>query len=368
MFKYLPILLEKEVKQILKDKSVFLLAFVMPLLLIIIYGYAVRMDIRPVNMCIATGSHSALERNIVSEFYGSDYYNVTLVPTFEEGRQLLDSNKVKVLIYLPENLAKSAQHNDSEIMVYLNAVESQFASIAENYILSTLNVAIAKTNARVFMGRIHNVETRNWFNDANNSTWFLMPGHYVSIITLMAIFLGSFVISREWDRKTMESLATTNASALEIVLSKVLVYFVLALWAMFFTIGLGQLLFNIPIHGSALLLILSMSVYTLEMICLGVLISSLLKNQFLSVQIAVIIGFLPAVLLSGLIFDLRAVESFIQYVAKILPATYQIESLRKIFMTDSNLNNSLLNLVIQLGFTILFFTLAVRQVKKDSKC
>ena len=219
MFKYLPILLEKEVKQILKDKSVFLLAFVMPLLLIIIYGYAVRMDIRPVNMCIATGSHSALERNIVSEFYGSDYYDVTVVSTFEEGRQLLDSNKVKVLIYLPENLAKSAQHNDSEIMVYLNAVESQFASIAENYILSTLNVAIAKTNARVFMGRIHNVETRNWFNDANNSTWFLMPGHYVSIITLMAIFLGSFVISREWDRKTMESLATTNASALEIVLS-----------------------------------------------------------------------------------------------------------------------------------------------------
>ena len=218
MFKYLPILLEKEVKQILKDKSVFLLAFVMPLLLIIIYGYAVRMDIRPVNMCIATGSHSALERNIVSEFYGSDYYDVTVVSTFEEGRQLLDSNKVKVLIYLPENLAKSAQHNDSEIMVYLNAVESQFASIAENYILSTLNVAIAKTNARVFMGRIHNVETRNWFNDANNSTWFLMPGHYVSIITLMAIFLGSFVISREWDRKTMESLATTNASALEIVL------------------------------------------------------------------------------------------------------------------------------------------------------
>lgn len=366
--KYLPILLEKEVKQILKDKSVFLLAFVMPLLLIIIYGYAVRMDIKPIRICIASNSQSAVERNIISEFISSSYYDVIVVPSYGEGREKLDSNEVKVLLYLPEDLAARSEKTEAEIMVYINAVESQLAAIADSYITTTLHMALAKSNKKAFTGRIHNVETRNWFNDANNSTWFLMPGHYVSIITLMAIFLGSFVISREWDRKTMESLATTNASALEIVLSKITVYYALALWSMFITIGFGQLLFAVPIHGSVILLTVSMSVYTLEMICLGVLISALLKNQFLSVQIAVIIGFLPAVLLSGLIFDLRAVECFIQFVAKLLPATYQISSLRDIFMTDLNYGMSLTNIAIQLGFTAIFFMLAVKQVKKDSKC
>ena len=145
-----------------------------------------------------------------------------------------------------------------------------------------------------------------------------MSGQYVSIITLISIFLGGFVIAREWDRKTIESLAATNASAFEIVLSKVIVYYIMAIWSMFIILGLGELLYDIPIRGSIIGLVFSLSVYVLEMICLGVLISSFMKNQFTAAQIAVIIGFLPTVMLSGLIFDLRAVQPFIKVIGMIL--------------------------------------------------
>ena len=194
-----------------------------------------------------------------------------------------------------------------------------------------------------------------------------MSGQYVSIITLISIFLGGFVIAREWDRKTIESLAATNASAFEIVLSKVIVYYIMAIWSMFIILGLGELLYDIPIRGSIIGLVFSLSVYVLEMICLGVLISSFMKNQFTAAQIAVIIGFLPTVMLSGLIFDLRAVQPFIRVIGMIIPPTYEVKAMRINMLSGGSELFLVANFFIQLFWCALFFILTVRQVKKDSK-
>ncbi len=362
---YLTILLEKEIKQILKDKSVFVLVFILPILLVIIYGSAIRMEVKPVSLCIASYNQSLLERTIAAEFLGSESFKVSMVPSFAQGKALLDNDQVKSLLYIPKDFARELQSGHGQIVIYLNGTEAQLASISENYIKQGIQNAVAKlypnSNERI------SIITRNWFNESNESVWFLMSGQYISIISLICIFLGCFVIAREWDRKTIESLSATNVSALQIVLSKVIVYYVLSLWAVFIILTLGELLYKIPIRGNAVSLIASLSIYALEMICLGVLVSAKLKSQFTAAQCAVIIGFLPTVMLSGLLFDLRAVEPFIAFIGKIIPPTYEVKAMRINILSGGNSDFILQNFVIQLAWCALFFILAVRQVKKDSK-
>lgn len=362
---YLSILLEKEIKQILKDKSVFVLVFILPVLLVIIYGSAIRMEVKPVRLCIASYNQTLLERTVAQDFLGSDRFKVVLVEGFAQGKKLLDSDQVKALLYIPKDLDRQLQHGHGEIIICVNGTEAQLASISTSYIYQSIQNAVAKIYP-LDSQRI-SVITRNWFNEANESVWFLMSGQYISIISLMCIFLGCFVIAREWDRKTIESLAATNVSALQIVLSKVIVYYLLSLWAVFIILGLGELLYKIPIRGNPLLLVLSLSVYALEMICLGVLISARLKSQFTAAQCAVIIGFLPTVMLSGLLFDLRAVEPFISFIGSIIPPTYEVKAMRINILSGGNSSFILQNFAIQAGWCVLFFMLAVRQVKRDSK-
>lgn len=366
MLRYLPILIEKEFKQLLKDKSVFLLAFVLPFILVIIYGSAIRMEAKPVKLGIVSYNQSFVERTIVSEFVGSNYYDVTVTPDFTTGSKLLSHNKIKALVIIPKDIDNRLNHQNAQIDIFLDGVESQLASISNNYIQNTINDAFLKISPDAFKEKVK-IISRNWFNEANESVWFLMAGQYVSILTLMCIFLGSFVIAREWDRKTIESLAATNVSALEIVLAKVIVYYFIALWSLFIILSFGQVMYHIPIRGHIGLLILSLAIYAFEMICLGVLISAKLKNQFTATQAAVIIGFLPAVMLSGLAFDLRAVEWFIRIIGNIIPPTYEIKAMRIEFLSGGQLHYLIFNIFLQIAWAILFFFMAVRQVKKDSK-
>lgn len=366
MFRYLKILLYKEIKQTLEDRSVFVLVFVLPLILVIIYGSAIRMEVKPLTIAVVSTQSSTLERECVSEFLGSVYFDTTVVSSLKEAQDLFYHNKVKALVYFPKNLVSDIQNGHGEIMAYLNAVEAQMSTTAKTYIEQVIFAASAKVLS-IPENEGLNLVTRNWFNEENESVWFIMPGQYVSIITLMAIFLGSFVIAREYDRNTIEALSATNASALEIVLSKVIVNYVLALMALFVILLFGELLYAIPIRGSVLLILLSLSEYALEMVCLGVLLSALLKNQFLAVQIAVVIGFLPAVMLSGLIFDLRAVEWFIKIIGNLIPATYEITAIRYCFLSGGGTQYILFNLLLQAIFTIVFFSLTVLIVKKSCK-
>lgn len=355
----------KELKQIMADRSIFALAFVLPVILVIIYGSAVRMEVKPVSLAIVCSQDSKLNHSLVNEFAGSDYFNLTVVPSLFEGERLLKDNQVKAILVLDDNAqSKGGEH---EYMIFLNGVESQQASISRIYIENTLNRALAEYIRDPALNTRIRLNVRNYYNEKNESVYFLMSGQYVSIITLLCTFLGSFVIAREWDRGTMESLASTQASDLEIVLSKIAVYYVLTLYSVALVVSLGQFLYQIPIKGSIFMLLVSLAVYALELLSLGIFISAKLKNQFAATQIAVVIGFLPSVMLSGLIFDLKAAEPFIQLIGTLIPPTYEIKAMRIIFMSGGSFGFLLFNLLIQSLWTVLFITLTVRQVKKDCK-
>ena len=363
---YLSLLIKKEIIQILRDKSILAITFVLPLLLVFIYGSTLRMDVKPIYIAYVSSEHNAINEELYAAFLGSEYFVTVRLESPQQAQKLMAQHKIKAYVYLQNNFMSDLMHKRSQIDVIINGTEAQAAALTQSYIEATLASVLAKYGASNAQN-IVKVNSRNWFNEANESTWFLMSGQYIGIITVMCVFLSCFVISREWDRGTIETLQASNASAFEIVFSKILVYYALGLMGMLVTIVFGQLCYGIPIRGSIAMAFINMSIYTLEMICLGVMMSALCKNQFLSVEAAIIAGFLPAVMLSGLIFDLRGVHDFIRYVSVLLPPTYAIQSNRIIFLSGGSFEMLLRNLLIHIGFIIAFVAITVRVVKRDLK-
>ncbi len=361
---FMAILIRKEILQISKDRSVLAVVLIQPLVLVIIYGYAIRMDVKPIEAAVVCNYESRVQKTLADEFIGSPYFDTTVVGTLGEARDLFYSHKVNNIIALDPGFDDALAHGKAQIMIFQNGSEAQLAELSRGYINSVISAAASKLGAG--QGGV-SVVARNWFNESNTSSWFLLSGQYIAIITLVCSFLGSFVVAREWDRGTMESLAGTMTSALEIVLSKVMVYFILGFTGSMITLIFGQLLLHIPLRGSVPLLVLLIAVYSFEMICFGVLISALCKNQFLASEYAIIIGCLPTVLLSGMIFDLRGVAPAIRAIGNAIPPTYAVEAMRVLFLSGGDTQKVLLDTALQLVYALLFLFIAVCKVHKDCK-
>ena len=179
------------------------------------------------------------------------------------------------------------------------------------------------------------VQSRMWFNEANNSRYFLVPGLSVLIMTLNGALLTSLVIAREWERGTLESLCVTPVHATEIVISKIVPYFVVGLAGLIMCLLSAKFLFGVPIRGSLALIVVTSMLYLLVSLGTGLLISAATRNQFLASQIALVVSFLPALMLSGFIFDLRSVPAFVRGISRVLPATYYVEALQTLFLAGN---------------------------------
>lgn len=208
------------------------------------------------------------------------------------------------------------------------------------------------------------MEQRLWYNAANSSTWYFVPGIIAIVLTLVGTFLTALVIAREWERGTMEMLFSTPVTTTEILLSKIIPYFLLGLGGFIITLEAALLVFKVPMEGSFFVILVSSILYLLTSLGIGLLISGGLKAQFLACQIALLVSFLPSVLLSGFVFDLRNVPDFIAVVAYALPPTYFIELLRGAFLSGDNWTVIWKDWVILFLYLTVFFYLTNKTLKK----
>ena len=176
---------------------------------------------------------------------------------------------------------------------------------------------------------------RLWFNSANSSTWYLVPGLIVLIMTLIGAFLTAMVMAREWERGTLEALFVSPVRPTEILLAKIIPYFLVGMAGLGVCLAAAHFLFEVPMRGSLLVLLGGSMLYLLVALGFGLVISSITKNQFTASQIAIITSFMPALMLSGFLFDLRNVPVVIQLVGKILPATYFMELIRTLYLAGN---------------------------------
>ena len=362
----------KELKQILADKSVLIVAFVIPLLLVVLYGAGMRMDVKPVAVALVTDKiDDPISKEISFAIAGSDYFELSTVNNKLDAQKMLLDHDIAAYIVVPPNLSQRALHHKGSIMITLNGSDSQAATAAKSYLealvlsgpalkgvsrqvsyIRSINAQNAQASGSLANAAYKEVQitTRNWFNEANTSTWYLLSGQLVGVVTLMSAFMCSIVIAREFERGTITGLKATNINAAEFLISKIVPYYLLSILGAVFAILSAMLMYNLPFRGSAILFILTMAVYLYVSVMLGLLISAIAKNQFLASEFAIILSFLPSILLSGAVFDLRAIAPAISFIAHLFPPTYAVESAKICFLSGGSEDIIFKNLFIMLIF------------------
>ena len=357
----------KEFHQLMRDNSSILIGIFLPIILIFIIGYGVSLDVKKVPIATVLEDTSPTVHEVLSFLNGSEYFAPIYVTSMHEAKELMDNRDVDAIIRIPSDLSKNLYTRGSSMQLILYGVDSTTATTVKGYVEGSVKQWEALNKARFINGStagIITVENRMWFNDANSSIWYFIPGLIVLIITIVGVFLTSLVMAREWERGTLESLFISPVKPLEILLSKMIPYFCIAMIGLAFCLIAARFLFKVPIHGSLTLIILSSMLYLLATLGMGLTISSITKNQFLASQIALVVSFLPAMMLTGFLFDLRSVPFFIRSVGQILPATYYLQLLKSLFLAGNNWNLIFKNCFILFAYAVFFVSAALKVTKK----
>ena len=357
----------KEFHQLMRDNSSILIGIFLPIILIFIIGYGVSLDVKKVPIATVLEDTSPTVHEVLSFLNGSEYFAPIYVTSMHEAKELMDNRDVDAIIRIPSDFSKNLYTRGSSMQLILYGVDSTTATTVKGYVEGSVKQWEALNKARFINGstaEIITVENRMWFNDANSSIWYFIPGLIVLIITIVGVFLTSLVMAREWERGTLESLFISPVKPLEILLSKMIPYFCIAMIGLAFCLIAARFLFKVPIHGSLTLIILSSMLYLLATLGMGLTISSITKNQFLASQIALVVSFLPAMMLTGFLFDLRSVPFFIRSVGQILPATYYLQLLKSLFLAGNNWNLIFKNCFILFAYAVFFVSAALKVTKK----
>ncbi|ATU92304.1 ABC transporter permease [Phyllobacterium zundukense] len=334
-FRRIMALVRKESWQVVRDPSSIAVGIVMPMILLILFGYGLSFDLKNLPVALVMEESSAEASGAVSGFELSDYFQTHQVKTMAEAERLLMDKTVNGIVRIPTQFARDVQAGNAEIQVLVNGSDANTARIALGYAQGAVGTWVARQAAE---GKILNagasvdMQMRLWFNEANDSTYFLVPGLIVLVMTLIGALLTALVMAREWERGTFEALFVTPARPGEILLGKTVPYFVLGMLGLALSVIGSQVLFGVPLRGSLWILIVVSMLYLLVALGIGLLISSVTKSQFVASQITLVVTFLPAMMLSGFMFDIRSMPLAIQVITHIFPARYFVSVLQTLFL------------------------------------
>lgn len=327
-------LVRKESLQVVRDPSSFAIGIVLPLVLILLYGYGVTFDVKHVPVALVIEAPTSDAAELASGFSLSPYFDVTAVASSAQAQELMLERRVDGIVYLREDFARQERLGGAQVQVILHGTDANRARIMQAYAQGALMQTQARASSEglpVQTGPV-GVQSRLWFNDANDSHYFLVPGLIVLVMTLIGATLTAMVMSREWERGTLEALFVTPVRADEILIGKIVPYFLLGLAGLGLCMLAARFLFVVPFRSSVFVLGLVSMLYLLVTLGLGLLISSTLKSQFLASQITQLVTFLPATMLSGFVYDLRSTPLVIQWISYFVPARYFVAVLQTLFL------------------------------------
>ena len=328
-------LMRKEVLQIVRDPSAIAIAFVLPVILLLIFGYGVSLDAKHVPVGIVVDAPSPQAASFVAGFRQSDYFDMHPYADIGAARSALQARRIGGIVWLRADFARLAlSGGDAPVGVVVNGVDANDARILEGYVQGVW-VQWLQSEARI-SGRALvlpvDLQSRIWYNPALRSRDYLVPGLIAVIMTLIGALLTALVVAREWERGTYEALMATPVSMKEILFGKVLPYFVLGMGGMALSVAMALWLFHVPLRGSALVLFAAAALFLLAALGMGLLISTVAKSQFVAGLIAIIVTFLPAFILSGFIFDIRTMPEPIQIITHVIAARYFVAILQTVFL------------------------------------
>lgn len=356
----------KESRQILRDPSSIILGIVMPVMLIVLFGFALSLDVKRVPVALVMEDTSAQAQEVAAGFGLSPYFEVDRMLSMAEAEQAMLAHTVNGIVRIPADFSRDAAGGNGAVQILVQGTDANTARIIQGYAQGAIAQAIARRAAAgepvAGFGPV-TAQSRVWFNEANDSHYFLVPGLIVLIMTLIGAFLTALVMAREWERGTLEAIFVTPVRAGEILLGKIIPYYVMGMIGLALCVGAAQLLFHVPLRGSILVLFVVSSLYMLVALGIG-LVASATRSQFVASQIAVLATFLPAMLLSGFLFDIRSMPVFLQWITLILPARYFVTLLQTIFLAGDLWDVIIPNTAVLTVMAVILLALARATTRK----
>ena len=359
-------LIRKEFVQIVRDPSSIAIALVLPVFLILLIGYGLSLDVKEVPVAVVLENPTPDSAGLAGAFKLSDYFKVTEATSMQEAEKLIRDHEVDGIVRLSQDFDRQLASGSAPVQLIVRGVDANRGRFIQGYAQGALQQwtnqrAVSQASPSVGTARL---QSRMWFNAAVDSHYFLVPGLVVLIMTLTGSLLTALVMAREWEQGTLEALFVTPVRAGEILIGKTLPYFLLGMVGLLLTASAGRFLFNVPLKGSTLVLTAVSALYLLVALGFGLFISSTTRNQFVSGQITLIATFLPAVFLSGFIFDLTSVPKAVQFVSYLLPARYYVSFLQTIFLAGNVWSVIIPNCAVMIVMFLILFALTLRKTRK----
>jgi ABC-2 type transport system permease protein len=363
----------KEVIQIFRDSRSLMIVVIMPVTLMLLFGYGVSLDLKRLPVYVYDRDGSQQSQDLLKRFQASEYfYIVHVVSDYPAMTRALDDGNAKMGIVIPWDFSlRLSQGGPVQVQALVDATDDNTA----NVIIGYAQAIVQGYSSEIQLNWLHarglpaepaavSVETRTWYNEDLESSAFIVPGVLALVMSVIGAFLTSLTIAREWERGSMEQLISTPVSAMEIMLGKLAPYFVLGMFDVFVCAVIAIYWFHVPFRGSYFTLLISSALFLVVVLSLGFLISVLAKSQFAASQIALLITFLPAFLLSGFLFSIEQMPIVLQWITRILPARYYVSALKEIFLKGTSMTMLYAELIPLAVFALVLTLLATRSFHK----
>lgn len=367
-FRRLRAIMRKEGLQILRDPSSILISVVLPTILMFIYGYGVSLDINHLSIGIALEDTSPDAQSFAQAISGSPYFNVTFARHRQSLYNKMTQGTIRGFVVVPAYFSAFLANKQeiAPIQVITDGSEPNTANFVQNYVqgawLNWLRQRNITHSAHLIQPVILN--SRVWYNEKLESRDFLLPGSLALIMALIGTLLTALVIAREWERGTMEALMATPITILELIIGKLVPYFFLGMFSMLLCTALTVLFYGVPFRGSLLALLVVSSAFLFSSLGMGLLISTLARNQFVASQGATTTAFLPALILSGFIFEISSMPKPIQWLTYLLPARYFVSSMKTLFLVGDVWSILLFDILWILVIALVYFYLTALKTAK----
>lgn len=358
----------KETVQLRRDPRSLAMAFLVPGAMIVVFGYIISFDVRDIAVAVLDRDHSAQSRALVSAFVSSGRFDVTnRLDAESQIDPLLNRGAVRMALVIPSGFEEDlASRKPAPVQAIFDGADANTASIAMNY--ATAIVGAFSASAVLGSSTVPSpidVQSRVWYNEALDSAPMIVPGLVAVIMMIIAAMLTALTIAREWERGTMEQLAATPVSRVEVIAGKLLPYLAIGLVDVTAAVLIGVFVFQVPFRGSPLLLAGMATLFLLGSLGLGIFISAALKSQLLATQTAMLATFIPSLLLSGLIFDIASMPLPLRLVSMAVPARYFVVVLRSVFLKGVGAGVLWQQGFAMIVYAVLGLTLAVRAFRKE---
>jgi ABC-2 type transport system permease protein len=333
-------LMMKEALQILRDPSALLIAFLLPFVLLFVNGYGLSLDAHKMKLAVVIEAGSDTTSGIAQALDASPYLDVFRAPGLVQAQAALDTGQVRGVLVMRQDFAERLVNKKrwpARAQLLVNGTDPNTARLMQGYVQGAFAVWLgdtAREHAERPRGGI-TLETRVWYNPQLRSADFIVPGVIALIMSMTGTLLTALIVAREWERGTMEAMLASPAAMAEIIGAKLGTYFVLGMGSMAMSVLVTVVIFGVPFRGGVLALTICAALFLIYALAQGLFISTLTRNQFVAAQLAFLTTMMPAMMLSGMLFDIASMPLWLQYVTYIVPARYLVSALQTILLAGN---------------------------------